>query len=292
MAPTKVFVGNLAFKTGESELAEAFSVAGKVVSANIITRGPRSLGYGFVELDSEETAKKAVELLNKKEVDGRPINVEVAKVREEGAAPAERPPRGPRAPRPAASGAAPGTSGEPRAPRTRAPRGGAAAGAGRGGARPRRRAPREEGAEESSPQTGEHAAPRRPRAPRPVQDQADRKPSTTTLFVANLPFSLTDAEFAKVLQDNKLTFKSAHVVVKKNARSKGFGFVEFDQEKDQQAALAALNGKQVDGRDLIVKIALTEGPNGGRPVEGKAEEGKEGKQEKKEEAKPAAAPKK
>jgi len=79
--------------------------------------------------------------------------------------------------------------------------------------------------------------------------------------------------------------------VKKNARSKGFGFVEFENEKDQQAALAALNGKQVEGRDLIVKIALTEGPNGGRG-EGKAEEGKEGKQEKKEDPTKSPAPKK
>ncbi len=55
------------------------------ISANIITRGPqqRSLGYGFVEMESEEDANKAVQLLNKKEIDGRPVNVEVAKPRDE-----------------------------------------------------------------------------------------------------------------------------------------------------------------------------------------------------------------
>jgi len=82
---TKVFVGNLSFATKENELAKEFEAAGKVISANIITRGPRSLGYGFVELDSESDAENAVRLLNKKEIDGRPINVEVAKPREEGA---------------------------------------------------------------------------------------------------------------------------------------------------------------------------------------------------------------
>eukprot|EP01102_Stenamoeba_stenopodia_P021661 TRINITY_DN87_c0_g3_i1.p2 TRINITY_DN87_c0_g3~~TRINITY_DN87_c0_g3_i1.p2 ORF type:complete len:143 (-),score=52.40 TRINITY_DN87_c0_g3_i1:74-502(-) len=80
---TKVFVGNLSFKTKENELAAEFSSAGKVVSANIITRGPRSLGYGFVELENEETATKAVQLMNKKNIDGRDINVELAKPRDE-----------------------------------------------------------------------------------------------------------------------------------------------------------------------------------------------------------------
>jgi len=75
MVRTKCFVGNLSFSTAESQLAKEFEVAGKVISANIITRGPRSLGYGFVEFDSEEDAQNAVRLLNKKEIDGRQVNV-------------------------------------------------------------------------------------------------------------------------------------------------------------------------------------------------------------------------
>jgi len=83
MVRTKVFVGNLSFTTKENELAKEFEVAGKVISANIITRGPRSLGYGFVEMENEADANNAVKLLDKKEIDGRPINVEVAKLRDE-----------------------------------------------------------------------------------------------------------------------------------------------------------------------------------------------------------------
>ncbi|CAG8800227.1 4475_t:CDS:1, partial [Gigaspora rosea] len=41
--------------------------------------GTRSLGYGFVTLETEKDANKVVEELNKKELDGRQINVEVAK---------------------------------------------------------------------------------------------------------------------------------------------------------------------------------------------------------------------
>jgi len=69
---------------------------------------------------------------------------------------------------------------------------------------------------------------------------------------------LEDDGFGKVLKDSSLTFKTAHVVKKKSGRSKGFGFIEFDSEGDQQKALNALNNKQIEGRELVVKVALTE----------------------------------
>jgi len=258
MVKTKVFVGNLSFKTQERDLAKEFEQAGKVASANIITRGTRSLGYGFVEMESEEEANKAVELLNKKNVDGREINVEVAKIREESADPAA-------AGSPSQGGAA-GRGGRGRG------RGGVAGagrgGRGRGGAR---RAPRPqgeggekgEGAPAGSPSTGGGApagtgAPRRPRAPRPPRTEEDKTPraeSATTLFVANLPFSVDDTGLAKIFEG--LNLKTAHVVRKRNERSKGFGFVEFNNAEDQQKALS-VNNKEVDGRQLIVKVALTE----------------------------------
>lgn len=53
------------------------------LSAQVIMRGTRSAGYGFVALNSAEAAEKAVEALNKQELDGRPIIVEVAKPAEE-----------------------------------------------------------------------------------------------------------------------------------------------------------------------------------------------------------------
>lgn len=49
------------------------------ISAQVILRGSRSAGYGFVALATEAAAQKAVELLNKTELDGRPVIVEVAK---------------------------------------------------------------------------------------------------------------------------------------------------------------------------------------------------------------------
>jgi len=245
MVRTKCFVGNLSFSTAESQLAKEFEVAGKVISANIITRGPRSLGYGFVEFDSEEDAQNAVRLLNKKEIDGRQVNVEVAKAREEGQERGSSSPRGSRG-GPRGGGGGGGGRG----------RGGfrGRGGSTRGGGRFRRRSASEDEGEEKQGGT------RRPRGPRPSRfeekKEDNRTPSKTTLFVANLPFSLDDDGFAKVFKDHSLAFKSAHVVKKKTGRSKGFGFVEFDNEKDQQKALSEINNKPVDGRELVVKVAL------------------------------------
>jgi len=50
----------------------------------------------------------------------------------------------------------------------------------------------------------------------------------------------------------------AYVAKNYSGRSKGFGFVEFGNEDDQKAALNASEKLQAQGRDLIVKIALTE----------------------------------
>ena len=66
-------------------------------------RGNRSAGYGFVALTSAEAAQKAVEALDKQELDGRPIIVEVAKPAEE--KDKERKEKKPRARRPGRRGA-------------------------------------------------------------------------------------------------------------------------------------------------------------------------------------------
>jgi len=81
-------------------------------------------------------------------------------------------------------------------------------------------------------------------------------PSQTSLFVANLPFSLTDEQFGAIFTEAGLKFKKAHVVTKRNTKSKGFGFVEFDSQEDQQKALTGLQGKKVEDRELEPKVAL------------------------------------
>ncbi|OGE09714.1 RNA-binding protein [Candidatus Curtissbacteria bacterium RIFCSPLOWO2_01_FULL_42_26] len=78
---TKLFVGNLPYATTGDDLRAAFSKAGKVADANVVSDKAtgRSRGFGFVEMGSEEDAKKAVEELNGSEFDGRKIFVSEAR---------------------------------------------------------------------------------------------------------------------------------------------------------------------------------------------------------------------
>ncbi|MFO0781540.1 MAG: RNA-binding protein [Candidatus Saccharimonadales bacterium] len=82
---TKLFVGSLAWATTDDSLKDFFSSAGTVVSATVIQdrETNRSKGFGFVEMSSEDEAKAAVDQLNGKELDGRPIVVNEARPREE-----------------------------------------------------------------------------------------------------------------------------------------------------------------------------------------------------------------
>ena len=78
---TKLFVGNLEYTVTSDDLREAFSQAGTVVDAVVITdkMTSRSRGFGFVEMSSEEEGKAAVEKVNGSELKGRKINVNEAR---------------------------------------------------------------------------------------------------------------------------------------------------------------------------------------------------------------------
>ena len=77
----KLFVGSLSYDTTNESLKTAFEPAGTVQEAVVITdrASGRSKGFGFVTMSTAEEAQKAIELLNGKEVDGRTVNVDVAK---------------------------------------------------------------------------------------------------------------------------------------------------------------------------------------------------------------------
>ncbi|KAI8641148.1 hypothetical protein BD408DRAFT_418709, partial [Parasitella parasitica] len=78
----KVFVGNLSFSTTGESLETFFSQAGKVLETIISKQGRRPRGYGFVAYGSAAEAEKAITDLDKKELDGREISVQLAKPRE------------------------------------------------------------------------------------------------------------------------------------------------------------------------------------------------------------------
>ena len=81
----KLYVGNLAFQTTNEDLENLFSQSGTVQSANIIEdrETGRSRGFGFVEMSTKEEGNAAIAALNGKEVNGRNLNVNEARQREE-----------------------------------------------------------------------------------------------------------------------------------------------------------------------------------------------------------------
>ena len=81
----KLYVGNLDYTVTGDQLGEHFAQAGKVVDSVVISDrySGRSKGFGFVEMETDEEAKKAIEMFNGKDFQGRNIVVNEARAREE-----------------------------------------------------------------------------------------------------------------------------------------------------------------------------------------------------------------
>ncbi|OAV87548.1 hypothetical protein PTTG_03545 [Puccinia triticina 1-1 BBBD Race 1] len=299
----KVFVGNLSFATKDDQLRDVFNTHGQISDVQIIHRGTRSMGYGFVTFATCEEAEKAVAATDKTEIDGRAINVEIAK-------PAPGTPGGP-VPRAAAragkaskarptNGDAKASDQDPDAQTddpsptgSKAKRSGNGAGRGRSRRGRARRPAGEPRPEASGDDNGAvtdastHNEEERASKPRSTRTRSRRgkapvaaasvdgvkrerrprrkgppegEPSQTSLFVANLPFDVTDEKLKEFFASYEVV--SAHVVSRRygssTGRSKGFGFVEFANEENQLKALEEIQGKEMDGRALHVKIAINE----------------------------------
>ncbi|KAJ1018785.1 hypothetical protein NDA13_006471 [Ustilago tritici] len=268
----KVFAGNLAFATTEDELKTLFSEAGNVTHAQIVTRGTRSLGYGFVTFSTEAEAQTAIQLLNKRDVGGREISVESAKP--QAVADAEKQ----KSRRSRQKSKAKESSRAPRRARADEGEEGAAeedaAKAATNGddteqansTKPSKSAKRRQKKAAAAAAKGEsttaevktesgEAELRAPRAKRQPKGKPQGEPSPTLVFVANLAFSTTDDSLKAAFSEYKV--KSAHVVKRRSSdRSKGFGFVDFEDNAEQQRAVASAQGKQIDGREVTLQVAV------------------------------------
>jgi RNA recognition motif-containing protein len=82
---SKLYVGNLSFKTTEDGLVNAFSAFGQVRRATVVTDRDtgRPRGFAFVEMSSDDEAQQAIDGLNGQSLDGREIQVNVARPRED-----------------------------------------------------------------------------------------------------------------------------------------------------------------------------------------------------------------
>ncbi|HEV3081345.1 MAG TPA: RNA-binding protein [Gemmataceae bacterium] len=83
------------------------------------------------------------------------------------------------------------------------------------------------------------------------------------LYVGNLTYGVTDSTLSQLFEAHG-TVQSAQVIMDRDTgRSKGFGFVEMGSDAEAQAAIQALNGKEVEGRTLTVNEAKPREEHGG-----------------------------
>ena len=77
----RLYVGGLPYSSNDDSLRNAFSQVGNVVSASVVMdkMTGRSRGFGFVEMETDEEAQKAIDTWNGKDLEGRTITVNEAR---------------------------------------------------------------------------------------------------------------------------------------------------------------------------------------------------------------------
>lgn len=268
----RLYIGNLAYATTEGELKEFFK--GYLVESVSIPKNPRTerpVGYAFVDLSTPTEADRAVAELSGKEILERKVSVQLA-----------------RKPEPAGEKEGANGEGAEGTRRRQSTRGRGRASRGRGGRGRGGRAGGEEGAAvegdanaaatdapadtlndvTNKESTEEGGRKRQPRERRERGPPADGIPSKTKIMVANLPYDLTEEKLKELFQAYEpSTAKIAlrpipRFMIKKllargePRKGRGFGFVTLASEELQQKAVAEMNGKEIEGREIAVKVAI------------------------------------
>lgn len=83
------------------------------------------------------------------------------------------------------------------------------------------------------------------------------------IYVGNLSWGLKDQDLANLFAPFGEVASAKIVMDKFTQRSKGFGFVEMPNDEQAQAAIAQLNGSEVEGRNLVVNESRPKEDNGG-----------------------------
>ena len=83
------------------------------------------------------------------------------------------------------------------------------------------------------------------------------------LYVGNLSFNTSESQLRELFAAHGEVASASLVMDRDTGRPRGFGFVEFNNDEQAKAAMAALNGKNVDGRDLTVNEAKPREAGGG-----------------------------
>ncbi|KAL5342875.1 hypothetical protein BJX70DRAFT_355120 [Aspergillus crustosus] len=278
----RLYIGNLAYATTEGELNDFFkSYTIESVSIPVNPRNNRPVGYAFVDLVTADEATAAITELSGKEILQRKVSVQLARKPEPAEAKAEG----------AVSGGegASGNEGRKRAGGRTRGRGRGRGRVGRGTRGGRSGAPATEEQPTTSsgeteplgevtnqndivPATSESGKPTsKPRVPRPQKQRGppeDGIPSKTKVMVANLPYDLSEEKLKEIFDayqpvSAKIALRPIprFMIKKLQARNeprkgRGFGFVTLGSEELQEKAVQELNGKEIEGREIAVKVAI------------------------------------
>ncbi|MBL8025285.1 MAG: RNA-binding protein [Fibrobacteres bacterium] len=84
------------------------------------------------------------------------------------------------------------------------------------------------------------------------------------LYVGNFAYSVSDSDLEEMFRDFGTVVSAKVIIDRTNGRSKGFGFVEMSSDAEANAAITAMNGKEVSGRALTVNEARPKTEGGDR----------------------------
>lgn len=77
----------------------------------------------------------------------------------------------------------------------------------------------------------------------------------TKLYVGNLPYSYNDDSLRALFESFGGVLSASIIMDRQSGRSKGFGFVEIEDDASAQQAITDMNGKDIEGRALVVSVA-------------------------------------
>ena len=83
------------------------------------------------------------------------------------------------------------------------------------------------------------------------------------LYVGNLSYNVSNSDLEQQFGAHGAVQSAQIIIDRDTGRSKGFGFVEMGNDQEAQAAISALNGKEVDGRAMTVNEARPQSSGGG-----------------------------
>ncbi|WKT46273.1 Arf GTPase activating protein [Fusarium oxysporum f. sp. vasinfectum] len=260
----RLYIGNLAYATTEGELKDFFK--SYLVESVSIPKNPRTdrpVGYAFVDLSTPTEAERAIEELSGKEILERKVSVQLARKPEPAGEKSEGANgRTARAGREGAEKKEGETTEAVAATEDAAP---AAAAPATAEVLPLTDITNKINTDAST-KTKTQARPQRERRER--GPPADGIPSKTKVMVANLPYDLTEDKLIELFKayepsSAKIALRPIprFMIKKLQARGearkgRGFGFVTLASEELQQKAVNEMNGKEIEGREIAVKVAI------------------------------------